>query len=117
MGSIYQSFDRFNKHPNQHQTVSEQMKKKTIKIVGYLWDGSNWISVIFPKCSDGGLKHNVYHYHIGWYGPFEAVVGTCKDCKHHFKGTEMQFKKNVKERGDLELFKKSFPEGMGGIKL
>lgn len=90
---------------------------KTTKLIGYLWENHNWNKINLPKCSDGSIKHDIYHYHIGWYGPFEEVVGSCRNCKHCFKGTAEQFRQNVKERGDEELFKKAFPEGIGGVDL
>lgn len=90
-----------------------------MKLVGYKWntERSAWIRVYLPRCKKGRLKHDIYRYHIGYYGPFGAAVGECQHCDHSFKGTAKQFIRNIRDKGRKNAFRKAFPFGIAGINL
>ena len=61
-----------------------------MKIIGYKWDGNEWVLKWFPRCKDGTFQHEPTGFHFGFYGPFGEVIGTCKICK-------MQFNASIRE--------------------
>lgn len=59
-----------------------KLKFRGFKYIGGV--GGEWVTVRLPRCKDGRFFHNIYRYHMGWYGPFGWSVGECSDCSYRF---------------------------------